>query len=431
MTASAPARDPLATLRIDRSQPVRRSSGWGKRFVWLCVILLLAAGGYLGAARAGLLNNTPLAIDKWLAVPDVIKSRPEVRLTKLTVERGRSADATVVATGYLESRRQAKIGARAPGRIEIVNVEEGSKVKKDDTLAVLEHADLDASLAATAASVARARAAFEEQRILIAQSKREYERMRTLLPNRGISESEHDQAKYQFESATARLESMKADIALAEARLREAEQLKENMFIRAPFDGTVISKDAEVGESILPGGMGEASGRGSAVTIADLEHLEVDCDVKEDYISRVLTDQTAEVAVDAVPGKRYRGVVRKIIPMGDRARATIKVKVAITDVDDRLFPEMSATVYFLPSSEETSEVNSNPRMFCPEDAVVENEQALLVWVVDKNSHVHAKPVKCGARKDGRVEILEGLEGNERIVAKPPELTEDQPVKLAE
>ncbi len=127
-------------------------------------------------------------VDKWLSVPDVIKSRPEVRITKLTVERGRSADATVVATGYLESRRQAKIGARAPGRIQVVNVEEGSKVKKDDVLAVLEHADLDASLAATAASVARAKAAFEEQRILIAQSKREYERMRTLLPNRGISE---------------------------------------------------------------------------------------------------------------------------------------------------------------------------------------------------------------------------------------------------
>ena len=431
MTASAPVRDPLATLRIDRSQPARRPSGWGKRFMWLCLLMMLMFGGYFGGVQSGVIDKSMLGLDKWLAVPDAIKSRPEVRVTKLTVERGRSADATVVATGYLESRRQAKIGARAPGRIEVVNVEEGSRVKKDDVLAVLEHADLDASLAATAASVSRAKAAFEEQRILIAQSKREYERMRTLLPNRGISESEHDQAKYQFESATARLESMKADIALAQARLREAEQLKENMFIRAPFDGTVISKDAEVGESILPGGMGEASGRGSAVTIADLEHLEVDCDVKEDYISRVVTDQTAEVAVDAVPGKRYRGVVRKIIPMGDRARATIKVKVAITDVDERLFPEMSATVYFLPSSDEKVEVNENPRMFCSEDAVVENEQGSVVWTVDKNSHVHPQPVKVGNRKDGRIEILGGLEGTERIVVKPKELTPDQAVKLSE
>ena len=431
MTASAPARDPLATLRIDRSQPQRRRSGWPRRLMWLCLLVLFLGGGLFGAERFGWLGKSSLNLDKWLTVPDAIKSRPEVRVAKLVTERGRSADATVVATGYLESRRQAKIGARAPGRMEIVNVEEGSKVKKDEVLAVLEHADLDASLAATAASVARAKAALEEQRILIAQSKREYERMRTLLPNRGISESEHDQAKYQFESATARLESMKADVSLAQARLREAEQLKENMFIRAPFDGTVISKDAEVGESILPGGMGEASGRGSAVTIADLEHLEVDCDVKEDYISRVAPDQAAEVSVDAVPGKRYRGVVRKIIPMGDRARATIKVKVAITDVDDRLFPEMSATVYFLPNTDDKTEVNEQPRIFCPADAVVESEDGLYVWVLDKASHVHSKTIKAGNRKDGRIEILEGLDGNERVVVKPPELVADQAVKLSE
>src|SRR6185295_11917375 len=135
--------------------------------------------------------------------------------------------------------------------------------------------------------------------------------------------------------------SLEAAIALAAARVREAEQMQANMFIRAPFGGTVISKDAEVGESILPGGMGEASGRGSVVTVADLEHLEVDCDVKEDYISRVKVDHPAEVAVDAVPGHRYQARVRKIIPMGDRARATIKVKVAIAKVDDRLFPNMS------------------------------------------------------------------------------------------
>jgi len=171
---------------------------------------------------------------------------------------------------------------------------------------------------------------------------------------------------------------MNADVALAEARLKEAEQLRENMFIRAPFDGTVISKDAEVGESILPGGMGEASGRGSAVTIADLENLEVDCDVKEDYINRVQSDQQAEVAVDAVPGKRYRGLVRKVIPMGDRARATIKVKVKIIDVDPKLFPDMSCTVYFLPESKESDLADDASRTFCPSDAIASTDPTLIV-----------------------------------------------------
>src|SRR6185436_5483493 len=106
------------------------------------------------------------------------------------------------------------------------------------------------------------------------------------------------------------------------------------------------------------------SGRGSAVTVADLEHLEVDCDVKEDYISRVVPEQAAEVAVDAVPGVRYQGRVRKIIPMGDRARATIKVKVEIVNVDTRLFPEMSATVYFLPTETTTKTDTSARRIWC-------------------------------------------------------------------
>lgn len=433
MTSASPSHsDPLATLRIDRSAPQRPRQGkWLRRCAWLAVLLLLLGGGYAGALKAGYLGKSPKNLADWLSVPDAIKSRPEVRVVRVITEKGRSADATVVASGYLESRRQAKIGARAPGRIEVVHVEEGSRVKKNDVLAVLEHADLDAALAATAATLSRAKAAREEQRILIAQNEREFRRMKALLERKSISESEHDHGKFQFESAVARLESLNADVLLAEARLREAEQLKENMFIRAPFDGTVISKDAEVGESILPGGMGEASGRGSAVTIADLEHLEVDCDVKEDYISRVNPGQSSEVAVDAVPGKRYQAVVRKIIPMGDRARATIKVKVAITDVDERLFPEMSATVYFLPDTNSSAEVDEKPRMFCSADAIVEDEEGMLVWVVDKANHAQPKRVTVGTRKDGRAEVLSGLDGTERVIAKPPELYAEQAVKVIE
>jgi RND family efflux transporter MFP subunit len=201
------------------------------------------------------------------------------------------------------------------------------------------------------------------------------------------------------------------------------------MYIRAPFDGTVISKDAEVGESILPGGMGEASGRGSVVTIADLEHLEVDCDVKEDYISRVFEDQPTEVAVDAVPDRRYRGRVRKIIPMGDRARATIKVKVEILDVNNLLFPDMSSTVYFLPTETEAVEAEK-ARVFCSANAVVEREQTKIVWKMDQQNPVM---VETGVAKDGRIEILSGLVGGERIVTNPPSdgLKPGQLVKLSE
>jgi RND family efflux transporter MFP subunit len=384
------------------------------------LLILLVVGALAAAALTGLLS----------AVKG-FQPRMEVRVGNVSVETGRSADAVVVATGYLESRRQAKIGARAPGRIELLNVEEGSNVKKGQVLAALEHADMDASLAANKAELERAQAALAEQQVVVDRTKREYDRAVKLQPSRTITETDLDIAKFDYEGAVAKIKSLKASVSLADARVREAEQLRENMFVRAPFDGTVISKDAEVGESILPGGLGEGSGRGSVVTIADLGSLEVDCDVKEDYIGRVVAGRAAEVAVDAVPGRRYKGTVRKVIPMGDRARATIKVKVAIVDADERLFPEMSGTVYFLPSGNESATTSTDRRVFCPSDAIEKEADASHVWVV-KDEKVARVKVRLGSENDRRTEILGGLSGGEKVVIKPPaNLSEGRLVKVAE
>ena len=417
----------LAKLRIDRSDnsnPSRR--GCIVKIVAGCVFLVLIIASILVATgRIEILDN-------WFAVPDAIRSRPEVQIARTVVQSGRSADATVVATGYLESRRQAKIGARAPGRIQSVDVEEGTRVNDNQILAVLEHADLDASLAAAQAIAQQSQAQYAEQEVEIERSLKSFDRAKARRAKAGISDAEFDQAKFQYQSAIARLTSLKAAITLAEARVREAEQLRENMFIRAPFDGTVITKDAEVGESILPGGMGEASGRGSVVTIADLDHLEVECDVKEDFINRVSTGRAAEVAVDAVPNQRYQGRVRKIIPMGDRARATIKVKVEILDADDKLFPEMSATVYFLPDDNQT-EINDSPRVFCPTATILESSEGKYVFVLQKDNRIQRVDiVTLGEDRDGQTEIESGLTGNERCVLNPSnELKDGDLVKISQ
>lgn len=429
--------DALASLRIERPDPLAPHSRRRRRWIALLLILLVAAGAIAGyqwcAAKGWLpawLDVNRAASADW--VPDIIQNRPEVRLERVNVQTGRSADAVVVATGYLESRRQARIGARAPGRIEVLHFDEGTKVKQDEILAILEHADLEASLAAAAASISRAKAELVEQEIAIAQAKRETDRAEKLWTQRSIAESERDQATFAYQSAVARKESLAAQLELAVARHREAEQLKENMFIRAPFDGTVISKDAEVGESILPGGMGEASGRGSVATIADLEHLEVECDVKEDFITRISEEQHAEISVDAVPDKKYHGKVRKIIPMGDRARATIKVQVEITDADQFLFPEMSGTVYFLPAEEADGADDDRTRMFCPTAAVIEDANGdACVWVVDSEARVEKRIVTAGDSRDGKTEILEGLSGRERVIVNPQPWDEGQPVKVIE
>jgi RND family efflux transporter MFP subunit len=422
--------DPLSRLRIER--PAHVPQGWVGRWAWraaaMAALLAALGGGALWWAQGGLDH-------RWLQMPEAIRPRTEVRVGKAVVESGRSADALVVATGYLESRRQAKIGARAPGRIETLNVEEGSRVTRDDVLAVLEHADLVAALEAMRATLARSKAELGEQEVEILRSERELARVKKLTASRSITDTDYDKAHFEHQAALARRNSLQSAIELAAARVREAERLKENMFIRAPFDGTVISKDAEVGESILPGGMGDASGRGSVVTIADLEHLEVECDVKEDYIGRVQVGQLADVAVDAVSNHRYQGRVRKVIPMGDRARATIKVKVEIIDVDERLFPEMSSTVYFLPASAGEAAAStpaSSRRIFAPSAAVVQDESEAYVWMVGDDDRLARVPVAAAATQGGRTEITSGLEGGERLVLDPPPgLRPDELVKVSD
>lgn len=428
-STSSERRDALSALRIQRPDESSRKAPprrrWLRNLIGAAIFLGIAAGGLFAAFNAGWLDGAP----RWLQVPDIIQKHVEVRVTQPTIELGRSAEALVVASGYLESRRQARIGARAPGRIESVGVEEGTQVTKNQVLAVLEHADLDASLAASRATLAGAKSQVAEQEITIAQAKRDYDRASELRASQSMSESEYEKKRFDYESKLARLESLKAEVQLAEARIAESEQLRENMFVRAPFDGTVISKDAEVGESIMPGGMGEASGRGSVVTIADLSHLEVDCDVKEDYISRVREGQSAEIAVDAVPDRRYQGRVRKIIPMGDRARATIKVKVEITEADNRLFPDMSGTAYFLPEEVAGSEPGSDlPRMFVPSSSVLSAAEGNFVWIVDETDRVQQRFITVGGSRDGRTEILSGLSGSDQLVADPPDLGIGQLVK---
>jgi RND family efflux transporter MFP subunit len=420
--------DSLAKLKIQRAPTAARPSGvW--RFLKGMLILVLLGGVALAAAAWSFKQGWISGGEKWVTVPEIIQPRPEVRLAAVTAESGRSADATVVATGYLESRRQAKVGARMPGRLELMHVEEGSRVKAGEVLAVLEHAEIDAALAAAEASLTRAKAALDEQKILVEQSRREFDRVNRLWKTKTVSDAEHDTARFRAEGAVARQASLAAEVELADARVRESKQMQANMFIRAPFDGTIISKDAEVGESILPGGMGEASGRGSAVTVADLDHLEVECDVKEDYISRVVPGRTAEVAVDAVPDYRYQGRVRKIIPMGDRARATIKVQVEIVNVDERLFPNMSATVYFLPDENAATTESSQKRVFCDSAAIGGEAGNQFVWILNDRDRTQQVPVETGAQRDGRTEITAGLTGSERVIIAPPGIQQGQLVNV--
>jgi RND family efflux transporter MFP subunit len=392
----------LSALRIDRSSQSDRPGGGTRKLLWglLAVAVLVAlvalAVRFRGAVSGG----------------------PEVRIGTVRVISPNRADSILTANGYLVSRTQAAIGAKVSGRVEQILVEEGDRVEKDGILAILEHADLDASLGAARAALSRARADVIEAEANLTEDRRDVTRKQSLLDSGIGSRETLEKAEAKRDASAARLDALRQQVALSEALVRESQERLENMFIRAPFSGTVISKDAEVGETITPGGMGAASGRGSVVTLADLASLEVETDVKEDYIGRIRLGQPARIDVDAVPERSYEGRLRQIIPMGDRSRAVIQVKVEVLDADERLFPEMSATVHFIPDETPRAEVDDRPRVYAPAAAVREVDGGRAIWIV-RDDRVSSVTVVTGRARDDLIEIREGLSGGERVVLDPP------------
>jgi RND family efflux transporter MFP subunit len=409
-------RGELSALRIDRSQS--RGASWLTRLVWFAVVL--AVGAALVAAG-------------YWAFRDRLFPLPVVKVESVRIMTLGQARTQLTATGYLESRWQAAVGAKVPGRIADIPVEEGDKVKAGDVLAELEHSDLDAMLASRKVAVELAKAQLAEAESNLALAERDLERERGIFESKAGTRAVLDRAEAGVVAAKAVKQARVAAVDAAQSAVLEAEEAVRNMFIYAPFDGTVVTKDAEKGESIMPGGMGASSGRGSVITLANLEELEVDTDVKEDYLGQLRKGQPAQIVVDAVPDYRYQGRLREIMPMGDRTRGVVKVKVAVLNPDERLFPELSATVHFLPEEKEGGENQSLEKgVFAPVAAIQGSGESQFVWLLD-GDRVKKLSVKTeGEPHEGLVRVSSELTGGERLVTNPPpELKPGDQVKTEE
>ena len=205
------------------------------------------------------------------------------------------------------------------------------------------------------------------------------------------------------------------------------------MHIYAPFDGTVVEKQGEVGEIITPMAMSSSLGRSAVVTIADLEHMDVETDISENLLSRIALGQPAEVSVSAVPNKRYRGRLRQIIPMGDRTRGTVKVKVEILDPDDKLFPELAATVHFLPARPCTARMPTARSCSCPSRPSFQENGHDYVWVVEQEVAASRKrQVEVATTNDDLARVESGLEAGESWSSTRPRPCKDnEDVRIAE
>ncbi|HUR93379.1 MAG TPA: efflux RND transporter periplasmic adaptor subunit [Gemmatimonadales bacterium] len=394
----------LSKLRIDRDPPPEIRRAFGRTLALVGVAVALVAGAVFFAR-----SRSAATVESVVATPIAASSGG-----------GASAGSTTVtANGYVVARTRAAVSAKVPGRIASLTVDGGSEVKRGQVIARLENADYAAAVAEAEANLASARAQVAEAAADRDQSARESRRTSQIHEESPelISAQDAEGAQSRADQAAARAGSAQARVEAASAALRFAQATLENTYIRAPFTGTVLRKEAEVGEVVAPS-VGGGLTRGAVVTMADLASLEVEVDVNEAYIGRVTHGQRASITLDAYPDTSFRGEVRQVVPTADRQRATVQVKVSIVDRDKRILPEMGARVDFLASDSAAAAPASAPavatRFRLPVSAVRERGGRTVVWLV-REGRLQSREVEAGPVSGGYREIAKGLSGGERVV----------------
>ena len=336
---------------------------------------------------------------------------------------GTGSGASVTANGYVVARTKASVSAKAAGRLAFLGVAEGSFVHEGDVIARLDNADFLAAVSQAEANVASADASLIEATSDRDQAQRDATRFRDMRAQNAqlVSQQELDQAVSRAAQADARVNAAAARKRSAESGLRLAQATNENTIIRAPFTGTVLRKDAEVGEVVAPS-VGGGLTRGAVVTMADLTTLEVEVDVNEAYIARVKSGMRARIQLDAYPDTTFRGNVRQVVPTADRQKATVQVKVAIVDRDPRILPEMGAKVDFLApdttartsASASTAGASAKPVLRVVAAALREEGGESVAWLV-RNGQLERRVVQAGPVSGGLREVRSGLSGGEQLL----------------
>ncbi len=382
----------LSSLKIDRDRPAASPWRWP---LLLLVPAILVIGGLYG-----------------LRVRQALAS-PEVETVRVTVSSNASdapaGTPMLSASGYLVARRKAVVSAKIQGRLAILKVEEGSRVREGDVIARLEDADY-------LASVERAKAEVQRAEADLAETQRQLRLADRLNAEKVLADDQKDAASSRVRVADAALAQSRANLGFVEAQL-------QNTVIRAPFTGVVVKKMAEVGESVapIPPGVNISTASGAIVALADLDTLEVEADIAESNVAKLSDAQPAEVAAEAFPDRRYKAVLRQVIPTADRTKATVQVKVTILDKDKDLKPEMSARLTFLEKQQPKTATSAPaaPTVSVSKDAIATRDGQPSVFEVLEGGKVRQRAVTISSERDGQVVVKQGLAGGEILVKSPP------------
>ncbi|MBT8377921.1 MAG: efflux RND transporter periplasmic adaptor subunit [Ignavibacteria bacterium] len=368
----------LSSLKIDRSNNYEGKNR-SKYLIYTVIVIAIVVAGYF--------------IFRLFSTSAI-----KVKLTTVVKQSPAKSNAVLTASGYIVAQREASVSSKGTGVLEYLGVVEGDKVKKGQIIARLDDRDIVAQLDEAKSSLQLYKAQLKEV-------ENNYNREKELF-NRGLS------SQQALDQAESTYNILLANISIAEARIRASEVALENMIIRAPFDGTVLTKNAEVGEIVAPFGASTTS-RAAVVTIADMTSLMVETDVSESNIEKIKQDLDCEIVLDAYSDKSYQGYVFKIVPTADRSKATVLVKVGFKSYDNRVLPEMSAKVSFL-SEKKEGEENQLPVLTIPLFAVDEVDGKKIVYSVMDDKAIQ-KEIVTGRLLGNYVEIISGLKEGDEII----------------
>jgi HlyD family secretion protein len=346
--------------------------------------------------------------------------RPAALVVKATTvrERGGAERSTVLnASGYVTARRRATVSAKITGRLTDVLVEEGMPVDAGQVLARLDDTLFTARLRLVESQLEAARRGEEEIAARLDLATLTLKRTERLVRDGVSGQADLDAAATEVDALEARLALERQRILVAEREVELRRTELDDTVVRSPFEGIVISKDAQAGEMVSPMSAGGSFTRTGICTIVDMGSLEIEIDVNEAYISRVEPDQRVEATLDAYPGWQIPGRVITTVPAADRQRATVLVRIAFEELDPRILPDMGVKVAFQ-DREAAAPGDPISRIYLPHTAVGSDGGREVVFVVAGN-RVERRAVSLGRENQDEVEVLSGVSAGERVVTEIP------------
>ena len=391
----------LGLLKIDDQS--RRGGKTGKRLGMFAAVL--GAVVLLGGLFLAFKNQKP--------VVEVAAARPANTST---------AEALLNASGYVTPRRRATVAAKVTGRVEQIYAEEGLHVKEGQVLATLDCSQPVAALNSAKADRDASAAALADYEVQSVNADRELKRAESLHDSGVVSQEQRDNSRMAADSLKAKINLTKQQTSAAQARINVAQQDVDNCTVRAPFDGIVVSKDAQRGEMVSPISAGGGFTRTGIATLVDMKSIEVEVDVNESYIARVREGQKVISILDAYPDWQIPSTVRTVIPTADRQKATVKVRVAFDKLDPKILPDMGVKVAFLSDAPKPG-TQSEAKALVPQSAIREEGSKKVVMLVH-DGKLERRSVSLGAQRGDDIEVLAGLSPGDVLVVRGGETLHD-------